>query len=110
MEPEESFVEAVIREVWEETGLTIQSPKLCGTKQFQTELGERYVVFFYKTDRFSGELKSSEEGDVFWIPRNTLRRYTLCSDFENMIRVFDADDLNEFYYYREDGGWKLKLL
>ena len=69
VEPGESFVEAVIREVWEETGLTIESPKLCGTKQFQTGKGERYVVFFYKTDRFSGTLRSSEEGEVFWIPR-----------------------------------------
>jgi len=110
VEPKESFVEAVIREVWEETGLTVESPQLCGTKQFQTKNGERYVVFFYKTDRFSGQLRSSEEGEVFWIPRNTLNRYTLCDDFESMIKVFESDELSEFYYYQEDGGWKLKLL
>ena len=46
VEPGESFVEAVIREVWEETGLTIENPRLCGVKQFQTENGARYVVFF----------------------------------------------------------------
>ena len=112
VEPEESFVDAVIREVWEETGLTIENPKLCGTKQFQTKNGERYVVFFYKTNRFSGQLRSSREGEVFWIPRNTLHRYTLCDDFESMIRVFESDELSEFYYYKEEenGGWKLKLL
>ena len=59
VEPGESFVESVIREVREETGLTIEKPILCGTKQFQTRQGERYVVFFYKTDRFSGELRAS---------------------------------------------------
>ena len=110
VEPGESFVESVIREVWEETGLTIESPKLCGTKQFQTKKGERYVVFFYKTDKFSGELKSSDEGNVFWIPRNTLDQYTLCDDFPDMVKVFESDDLSEFYYYTEDGDWKLKLL
>jgi len=110
VEPGESFVEAVIREVWEETGLTIADPKLCGTKQFQTKNGERYVVFFYKTDHFSGELRSSDEGEVFWIPRDQLRQYTLCLDFENMLTVFESDTLSEFYYYMEDGGWKLKLL
>lgn len=110
VEPGESFVEAVIREVWEETGLTIQNPKLCGTKQFQTNNGERYVVFFYKTDSYCGELKSSDEGEVFWIPKDTLGQYTLCSDFESMLRVFESDDLNEFYYYKENGDWKLKLL
>lgn len=110
VEPGESFVESVIREVWEETGLTIENPTLCGTKQFQTKHGERYVVFFYKTDRFSGELKSSDEGKVFWIPRDTLPQYTLCDDFLDMVRVFEQDDLSEFYYYTENGEWKLKLL
>ena len=110
VEPGESFVASVIREVWEETGLTIESPRLCGTKQFQTKNGERYVVFFYKTDRFSGQLQSSPEGEVFWIPRNTVGQYTLCDDFESMLRVFESDDLSEFYYYKEDGSWKLKLL
>ena len=46
VEPGESFVESVIREVYEETGLTIANPVLCGTKQFQTERNERYVVLF----------------------------------------------------------------
>ena len=110
VEPGESFVESVIREVWEETGLTIENPKLCGTKQFQTRKGERYVVFFYKTDRFSGNLKSSDEGEVFWIPRTDLHKYTLCDDFPDMVRVFEEDDLSEFYYYTENGDWKLRLL
>ena len=110
VEPGESFVESVIREVYEETGLTIRQPQLCGTKQFQTKNGERYVVFFYKTDRFSGTLRSSEEGEVFWIPKDTLSRYTLCDDFESMLQVFENDNLSEFYYYKENCSWKLKLL
>ena len=106
----ESFVESVIREVYEETGLTVENPKLCGTKQFQTKKGERYVVFFYKTDRFSGELKSSDEGEVFWVAKEDLPNYNMCLDFLEMIRVMESDDLSEFQYYVEDGQWKLKLL
>ena len=110
IEPGESFVESVIREVWEETGLTIENPVLCGTKQFPTKNGERYVVFFYKTNRFSGELKSSDEGAVFWIPRVDLPKYRMVEDFLDMVKVFEQDDLSEFYYYKEDSNWKLKLL
>ena len=110
VEPGESFVESVIREVQEETGLTIENPKLCGTKQFQTNNGERYVVFFYKTNRFSGDLRSSNEGKVFWIPRQDLEKYTLVDDFMDMVKVFENDDLSEFYYYTDNDQWKLKLL
>ena len=110
VEPGESFVESVIREVREETGLTIENPILCGTKQFPTRNGERYVVFFYKANRYHGELKSSEEGEVFWIPRTDLPKYRMVDDFLDMVKVFERDDLSEFYYYKEDGNWKLKLL
>ncbi len=48
-------------------GLTIQSPQLCGIKDWTESDGSRYMVlvFFYKTDKFKGELKSSDEGKVF---------------------------------------------
>ena len=67
VEKQEAFVDAVIREVYEETGLIIENPALCGTKQFQEDSDTRYVVLFYKANRFTGELKSSDEGEVFWI-------------------------------------------
>ena len=37
VEAGESFADAVIREVWEETGLTIEHPVLCGIKQWTEE-------------------------------------------------------------------------
>ena len=110
IEPGESFVDSVIRETYEETGLTIENPILCGTKQFPMQSGERYVVFFYKTNQFSGELKSSDEGEVFWIPRKDLDKYQLVEDFLEMVKVFEDDRISEFYYYIEEGDWKLKLL
>lgn len=49
VEAGESFTEAVIREVKEETGLRIASPQMCGMKDW-VEDDIRYVVLFYKTE------------------------------------------------------------
>ena len=106
----ESFVESVIREVFEETGLRIEDPVLCGTKQFQDKQDARYVVLFYKASRFSGELKSSDEGEVFWINRTELSNYPLAPDMLDMVRVMEDETLSEFFYYKEDDSWKYKLL
>ena len=110
VEPGDSFTDSVIREVFEEPGLTIENPTLCGVKQFQTLKNERYVVFLYRADRFHGELKSSDEGEMFWIPREKLLEYPTVPDFEDLVRVFETDDLSEFYYTRANGGWNVRLL
>lgn len=109
VEKGESFVNSVIREVFEETGLTIEDPVLCGTKQFQTKEDARYVVFFFRATKFSGALKSSDEGEVFWIWRQDLGSYPLAPDMEAMVQVMEDDRLSEFYYYEEDGKWKYHL-
>lgn len=108
IEPGESFVDAVIREMKEETGLDIFNPKLCGIKQFPTPEG-RYVVLLYKTDEFSGELMSSEEGQMEWIYRENLDKVNTVSDLEELFQVMENDDLSEFQYVIEDGIWKVVL-
>ena len=110
VEPGESFVDSVIREVYEETGLTIEDPVLCGVKQFQTDDDARYVVFFFKANRYHGQLHSSDEGKVYWIPREELSQQKLSIDMMDMMAVMESDQLSEFYYYKEDGNWKMKLL
>ena len=67
VEPGESIVDAVVREMQEETGLTVENPRLCGVKQFPIE-GGRYLVFLFHARRFRGELRSSEEGQMHWEP------------------------------------------
>lgn len=97
IEKGESVVEAVIREMKEETGLTIENPRLCGIKQFPIE-GGRYLVFLFKTDTFSGKLVSSAEGQMEWIDRSALPRLNTVADFGELLTVFDSDDLTEFIY------------
>ena len=110
VEPGEAFTDSVVREVFEETGLIIKQPRLCGVKQFYTAEGERYVVFLYKTNRFSGELHSSCEGRVFWIKREEFEKYELAADFADLVRVFEEAELSEFFCYEENGEYAKRLI
>ena len=104
IEPGESIVDAVIREMQEETGLTISHPHLCGVKQFPLEEG-RYIVFLFETEEFEGDLRSSEEGTMHWIDERELSKVNLVEDFEDLIEVMLDDELMEFQYVIEDGEW-----
>ncbi|WP_195187590.1 8-oxo-dGTP diphosphatase, partial [Streptococcus salivarius] len=108
VEAGESFTEAVIREVKEETGLRIASPRICGMKDW-VEDGIRYVVLFYKTEKFDGELISSEEGEVWWEDLKELPNLDLSLDMEDMLRIFLEEDLSEFFYYQDGEDWKYDL-
>ncbi len=97
VEPGESLVVSVIREIKEETGLDIRDVRLCGVKErFHDQV--RSIVFFYKTNRFSGQLRSSEEGEVFWAPLDHLSRYPLASDFDKNLELFLSDEISELFY------------
>ena len=104
----ESFSDAVIREVKEETGLDIYSPQLCGIKDW-VENECRYVVLFYKTYRFDGVLQSSNEGEVWWAEMDQLTSLKLSLDMQDMIRVFVEDGLSEFFYRQDGDQWVYDL-
>lgn len=98
IDPGENFHDAVVREVWEETGLMIRNPQLVGMKHWPDKDGHRYLVFLYKATDFSGELRSSEEGEVFWVSRDGLPTLDLAYDLLEIIKVMDDSSLSEFFY------------
>lgn len=105
VEKGESFTDAVIREVYEETGLNIECPQLCGVKQWYEEDGSRFVVLCYKTNQFKGSLKSSDEGEVSWVKINDLHKSKLASGMEYMLKMFLNDNISEHCFVKENGKW-----
>lgn len=105
VEKSEPFTDAVIREIFEETGLTISNPQLCGIKDWANDDGTRYMVLLYKTNKFIGELKSSDEGEVYWVNMEKLHNMNLAKGMDKTLQVLCDDDFSEHCFYKTNHEW-----
>ena len=106
VEAGESFTDALVREIREETGLCIFEPRLCGIKDWIEPTGVRHVVHLYRADHFEGSLRASLEGEVFWVPLAELPRMALANGMDLMLRVFCEDRISEMYFCKQQKDWK----
>lgn len=95
VEAHESFNDSVVREIKEETGLTIKGPHLVGVKQFYDHDGFRYLVFFYIANHFTGDLHASNEGHLKWMTKDELKRHRLAYNFDHDLPVFFQQEISE---------------
>lgn len=98
IEDNESIIDSIIREMQEETGLTISNLELCGIKDWIEFDGSRYMVFLYKTSTYSGSIQSSSEGEIFWMPLEELKKKETLWHLDMMIEIFEGNRVSELYF------------
>lgn len=87
VDPGENPYEAAIREVKEESGLTVKNVKL---EAFIQELephqkGEDWLIFHFSADYESGELTPNEEGEFVFLTKEELLREELFVSLKAVI-------------------------
>ena len=71
-EPDESPEECLLREVKEETGVTLEHDRRRGIITFESDRWQTEYMFLYTADRWSGELierDACSEGTLAWIEK-----------------------------------------
>lgn len=113
LEDGESIVESTIREVKEETGLTVSNLEPCGVIYwYNDETGEKYFIFNFRTEEFQGDLlEKTDEGDIFWVDKDTLVDLNLSDGLKERLPMFLEKKYSEgFGIWNKHGVSKIKWL
>ena len=90
-EPGESPEDCALREVREETGLTMHSWSYRGIVTFVSDKwGTEYMHLFHCTD-FSGELRDCDEGVLEWVDKERLLTLPIWEGDRIFLRLLDTD-------------------
>ena len=90
-EDRESPEDCLIREVREETGLTLKSYSFRGIVTFMTDTYETEYMCLYTADKWTGTLKECDEGKLEWIDRKDVLKLELWEGDKIFLRLLDED-------------------
>jgi 8-oxo-dGTP diphosphatase len=94
----ESIYNSCIREIREETGLTVSDLIPAGLVHRSKENGNQEFIYFYRTGKFSGELRHCDEGENIWVPVNELTNQPLTEWFREQLPLFFTKQYTELSY------------
>ena len=90
-EPGESPEDCAVREVFEETGLTMRSWSYRGIVTFVSdEWGTEYMHLFHSTD-FTGSVKECDEGVLEWVDKQALLSLPIWEGDKIFLRLLDEE-------------------
>ncbi|MBU9712113.1 NUDIX hydrolase [Evansella tamaricis] len=109
METGESIRETVIREFWEETGITLNDPDLKGVFTIlieeNGEIVDEWMMFTFHSTDFKGELlKESPEGILAWHPKEMVKDLPMAAgDYHIWKHVLTGEGImyGTFHYTKD---------
>ena len=85
----ESPEECLLREVKEETGLTLLSYQFRGILTFRCDAMDPEYIFLYTSDEFEGTLIDCDEGELTWVEKEDVFSLNLWEGDKVMFRLLE---------------------
>ncbi len=90
-EDKESPEECLLREVKEETGLTLTSYRLRGIVTFVSDRWITEYMFLYTADGYEGEIGPCDEGELKWVKKEDLTKLRLWTGDKIFLKLLKDD-------------------
>jgi len=91
----ESPHECAVREIFEETGLTLHDPTLRGIVTFVSDEWENEQMFLFTGKDFTGELKECDEGELLWIEKDKVCQLNIWEGDKIFLKLMEEG--NDFF-------------
>ncbi len=88
-EPGETPEECLLREVREETGLSLVDYNFRGILTFICDKQEPEYIFLFTSSCFTGELKECDEGVLEWVEKSKIKDLELWEGDKEMFRLLE---------------------
>lgn len=88
VEDDETIIQAVVREMKEETGLEVSDLENAGYIEWNDSIdNKRHLSILFIAKRYKGTIHSSLEGKVFFLKKEEIANYPLSNDFDKILNI-----------------------
>ena len=91
-EDKESPEDCLVRECWEETGLTLTDYRYRGLVTFVSDEAPTEYMHLFTADGWTGTPKECDEGELAWIKKSELLKLRLWEGDKIFLRLLDTDE------------------
>ena len=96
LEAGESMVQALKREIEEETGLLVSDYSYYGKIDFLNDAYPPERMYLFKVSGFSGALKECDEGDLAWVKKEDVLKLPLWDGDKTFLPLLDKENTSPF--------------